>query len=330
MKYLGKILALAGLALSVWLFLRDDPQTIIALLRQAGLGLAAASLIHILPMTLNARGWQILLPGAGRPTLLSMIRLVWIRESVNALLPVARIGGEIVSFHLMRKIGVRRAPAAASLVVDMALCVLCQLAFALLGVALLATYQTNDLALRLGAGVAVMAPVAAIFIVAQYARPFERIVGSINHFAAGKLDGIVGHSTRIDRAVRAIYRRRGAVIRSLIWQFGGCLAGAAEIWAALCFLGHPIGPTESLAIEAVIMAVSSVGFLVPGAIGIQEGSFLMIGSVIGLDPSTALALAAARRLRDCLVFFPGLWAWHVSEGHQVRGIEAARRSDLGA
>jgi putative membrane protein len=318
MKYLGRVLAAAGLALSIWLFLHDNPTAIVALVRQAGLGLVVAGLIHLLPMALNARGWQVLLPGAGRPTLAAMVRLVWIRESINGLLPVARVGGEIVSFRLMRMIGVRRAPAAASLVVDMGLCMLCQVAVVSLGIGLLAAYRTDDLMLQLGIGLVIVAPVAALFIFVQYAGPFERVARFMNRFAAGKLDGVLGDSVRIDRAVRAMYRRRGAVIRSLIWQLSGCLAGAAEIWAALWLLGHPIGPTKSLAIEAVIVAVSSAGFLVPGAIGIQEGSFLMIGAVLGLDPATSLALAAARRLRDCIIFFPGLCAWHLAEGGEIR------------
>ncbi len=330
MKYLGKALAVAGLALATWLFLREDPQAILALLRDAGLALAAASLIHVLPMALNARGWQVLIPGAGRPNLAAMVRIVWIRESVNGLLPVARIGGEIVSFRLMRKMGVRRAPAAASLVVDTGLCLLSQLAFALLGIGLLATYHTGDLVLQLGAGLAIAVPVAVLFILVQYARPFERVVGLINRLAAGRLDGVIGHSARFDRAVRTMYRRRGAVIRSLLWQFGGYLAGAVEIWVALLILGHPVGPTESLAIEAVIMAVSSAGFLVPGAIGIQEGGFLLIGGVVGLDPSIALALAAARRLRDCVIFFPGLLAWHVMEGQEIGRVASTQKSYLGS
>lgn len=314
MKYLGRVLAVAGLALSIWLFLRDNPSAIVALLRQAGLGLAAASLIHLLPMALNARGWQILLPGAGRPSFAAMVRLVWIRESINGLLPVARVGGEIVSFRLMRMIGVRRAPAAASLVVDMGVSVLCQVAVVLLGIGLLATYRTDDLTPQLGIGLAIAAPLVAAFILIQYARPFERIVRLMNQFARGKLAGVLGHSVRIDRAVRVIYRRRSVVMRSMIWQLGGFVAGALEIWAALWFLGHPISPMESLVIEAVIMAVSSAGFLVPGAIGIQEGGFLMIGTVLGLEPSTSLALAVARRLRDCFIFFPGLCAWYLVEG----------------
>ena len=195
---------------------------------------------------------------------------------------------------------------------------LCQVAVVLLGIGLLAADRTDDLALQLGIGLAIVMPLLVLFILVQYARPFERVVRLMNQFAAGKLAGVLGHSVRIDRAVRTIYRRRGAVVRSLIWQLRGCLAGAVEIWAALWFLGHPIGPTKSLVIEAVIMAVSSAGFLVPGAIGIQEGSFLMIGTVLGLDPSTSLALAAARRLRDCIIFFPGLWVWQVAESREIR------------
>ena len=133
--------------------------------------------------------------------------------------------------------------------------------------------------------------------------------GRAAHSRLHKPDQMTGRSG----VLSVSYRRRGVILRSLIWQFCGCLAGAAEIWIALWLLGSPVGVTGALAIEAVIAAVSSAGFLVPGAIGIQEATFLVIGGVLGLPPSTAFALAVARRLRDAVVFFPGLWAWQMSE-----------------
>jgi len=39
----------------------------------------------------------------------------------------------------------------------------------------------------------------------------------------------------------------------------------------------------------------------------------VIGALLGIDPATALALAAARRLRDAVIFFPGLAAWQWAE-----------------
>ena len=67
-----------------------------------------------------------------------MTAVVWIRESVNGLLPVARLGGEVASYRLLRAEGASAAQAVASLMLDVALSMLSQLAFALLGLALLA------------------------------------------------------------------------------------------------------------------------------------------------------------------------------------------------
>ena len=63
----------------------------------------------------------------------------------------------------------------------------------------------------------------------------------------------------------------------------------------------------------MIQAVSSATFIVPGAIGVQEGGFIVIGAALGIDATTALALATARRLRDVVIFFPGLIAWQWAE-----------------
>jgi len=52
---------------------------------------------------------------------------------------------------------------------------------------------------------------------------------------------------------------------------------------------------------------------VPGALGIQEGAFVVIGAALGLDATTSLALASARRIRDLIIYLPGLIAWHRAE-----------------
>jgi uncharacterized membrane protein YbhN (UPF0104 family) len=85
---------------------------------------------------------------------------------------------------------------------------------------------------------------------------------------------------------------------------------------------------EAVVIESLIQAISSAAFFVPGGLGVQEGGFILVGGALGLDPSTCLALAAARRIRDLLVFVPGLIAWQFAEssnrtlGHRQRGTRA--------
>lgn len=71
-------------------------------------------------------------------------------------------------------------------------------------------------------------------------------------------------------------------------------------------------------IESLIQAVSSAAFVVPAAVGVQEAAFLMIGAALGLDPAAALALAGARRIRDAVLFMPGLLSWQLAEGRMAR------------
>jgi glycosyltransferase 2 family protein len=317
MKHLGSFAALAGLVVSLWLVLHDNPGAVLALMRTAGAGLVLAGLVHVLAMLANARDWQILIRGANRPSLAGMLQLVWIRESVNNMLPVARIGGEVVSFRLMRRRGLRGSTAAASMVVDIQLTLISQLMFAMVGIGFLfahAASGTLRLASDLAWGIVVLTPLLVLFSLVQHASPFERLTRVLNHATSGKLAALVGQSAQIDQSIKLIWRRRGVVLRYLfVWQSLQCVAIALEIWAALYFLGARVGFTNAVVIEALIQALSSVAFFVPGNIGVQEGGFVLIGGALGLDPATCLALAGARRIRDLLIFVPGLLAWQLAE-----------------
>jgi putative membrane protein len=314
MRHLGRFTALAGLILAIVLFWTQDAHAVVSLLAQAGLGLVLAGLFHLLPMILNARAWQVILPGRRRPCLMRMIQLNWIRESANALLPVARLGGEIAAYRLLRRARVRRSPAIASIIVDMVLSVISQFAFAVLGFGLLlkATGAT-PLVVHLAYGLAAATPLGILLIVVQRVGLLERATRLLDRFAGGRLSHVIGHSARIDRAIRTMYRRRGAIVACLAWRSAGWVAASGEIWLALRFLGYPATLMQSVAIEALIQAVSGAAFIVPGALGVQEGGFLLIAAAFGIGAPMALALAAARRLRDLVVFFPGLLAWQWAE-----------------
>jgi len=311
MRHVAGVLALAGLALAVVLFVRSDVDALAALLVAAGPGLLFASLFHVVPMIANAHAWQLLLPVLQRPGLRTMTRATWIRESVNGLLPVARIGGEIVAYRILRRYVERRSDAAASLMADMTLSVLSQAGFALFGLTLLFANDLSSTTARdLLTGVAVMIALGGGFLLAQrkgaLARVFDRLF-------AGRLAIAHWGSLRFEQALRAIYSRHRDIAACVAWQLAGWVLGAGEIWIALHFLGQPRSAFDAMIIEALIQAVSSAAFMVPGALGVQEGAFVLVGAALGIDATTALALATARRLRDVVVFFPGLLAWQHAE-----------------
>jgi uncharacterized membrane protein YbhN (UPF0104 family) len=135
------------------------------------------------------------------------------------------------------------------------------------------------------------------------------VAALLNKVAAGQVPALMGQSQRIDRYTRRLWQVRRAIGLCFLWQLAGWAAGSLEIWLALYFLGAPVGVMEALAIEAMIQAIGSAGFLVPGALGVQEAGFLGLGALLGLPAEAAAALAVARRLRDLVVFLPGLLAW---------------------
>ena len=134
---------------------------------------------------------------------------------------------------------------------------------------------------------------------------------------------VVARSLRLDHAIRAVYERRRDVAACFGWQLVAWLLGAGEIWLALHFLGHQRSILDAIVIEALIQAISSAAFVVPGALGVQEGGFIVIGAALGLDATTALALATARRVRDAIVFFPGLIAWQWVAARNVKPASAS-------
>jgi putative membrane protein len=324
MKFIGRAAALLGLAAAIWLVLRGHPAEVFRLMRGAGAGLVLAALAHLIPMAANAADWRLLIRRAERPRFASMLKLVWIRESVNGLLPVARIGGEIVSFRLLGRLGVRGETAVASLVADMQLTLISQVLFALAGVGfLLYDAQSDTLRIvgQLALAVAAAIPLLLLFVLVQHARPFERIARLLNHVTGGKVYGLVGRSARIDQSVKLIWRQPAVVLRYLfIWQPVQCLAISFEIWLALYFLGSRVSFVDAFVVEVLIQLISSIAFLVPAGLGVQEGGFVLVGGLIGLDPATSLALAGARRIRDLLIYLPGLLMWQIAEhvGHRRR------------
>ncbi len=130
---------LMGLALAAWLLaeLRRRPHP--GLLGTAGwFGIAAVIAFHLVQMLFSAAAWRSVAgPRRRGPSLRGFCVLRWIREGVNNLLPVAQIGGEFVAARLLHRRGVPLAPAIAGTVADLTMEMVTQIAFTLLGLALL-------------------------------------------------------------------------------------------------------------------------------------------------------------------------------------------------
>ena len=317
-------LGLLGLAAATFLVIWYGAGDVMRLLAAGGLGIVGASLFHFVPMAVNARAWQVLVPGRGPgrsrglPGLLLFTWLVWVREAVNGLLPVARVGGEVATIRMMRAYGIGTPVAIGSTVVDMTVSIASQFLFTVLGLALvLAVVPDAPLVWRLVVGLLVAVPLVVVLFLVQRVGLFQLFRRLFLAVSKGRWGHFLEGAARLDRRIGAMWRRRRAILACLFWQLAGWALGAGEIWLALAAIGHPVSIPEALMIEALAQAVSSAAFVVPGALGVQEGGFLLFGGLVGLGPEAALALALARRARDLIVFVPALAIWQVGLGRSL-------------
>ena len=313
---------LLGLALATYLVADHGAASIFAAMMAIGWGLLAVTAFHLVPMLLANLSWRELLPRENRPGTLALLRIRWIRESINTLLPVAQLGGDIVCARLVYLRGVPAVSAVASMVVDLTVSVLTQLAFVALGLALLLMRSQDAAVLAVAWGVAagmgILFAAMAAFMFAQRIGMFDiatRIGGSL--LGSGAIARLNAKASEIDAAIRALYRDKRAFWTAMAWRLADWIAGAGEIWLVMYFLGKPVGVAEALVLESLSTGVRSAAFLVPGAIGILEASFIVFGSLFGLSAADSLTLALAKRVRELLLGLPGLLAWQIAEGRRL-------------
>ena len=302
---------LGGCALVVALILSQDAATIGAALGLAGWSAAVPVGAYLGALLADTLGWRALLRPAERPPLRSLVAKRWIGASINSLLPVAQVGGEFVRTRLLSLSGTAGAVAGASVVVDLSVGMMTQALFALLGLALLLHQLDSVPGLpELALGLALFGLLVAAFIAVQRRGLFALVARPVARLASGgPWSRLVGGAGALDDEIALRYRRHRALAQCASWRLLGWLAGGFELWLAFLVLGQPVALAQAIALDSLGQAVRSMGFLIPGGLGVQEGGILLGGVWLGLPPEIVLAAALLKRAREIALGVPGLIAW---------------------
>lgn len=312
----------AGLALVGLLIVRSGADEVARAMLTLGWRLLPITLFHLLPLSLSALAWRELLSTSSRLNIANAAWIRWIRESINNLLPVASIGGDVASVRLAHLRGVASAQAAASVVVDTTVGVVTQLVFVSIGVTLLMIRSTDSAALLAGriilVGIAGFVVAIAIFVWFQHRNMLAVLTGLVRRVLPEDLRPVLSNkASAIDEEVVATYRRAPALLRASILRLAGWAAGAGEIWLVTYFLGRSLSATDALILESLGCGVSAAAFLVPGALGALEGGFVIFGALFGLPADISLSISLSRRVRELLLGLPGLLVWQWTEARRL-------------
>src|SRR5262249_10803594 len=188
------------------------------------------------------------------------------------------------------------------------------LVFTFVGVGVLATVVADRaLVGSLVAGTAIMGLALAGFFAAQRfggAKLFDRALMAL----ATKLgwSSLANRASLHDNLVR-IYADLPRLLAAILIHISVWFVGALEVLVALRLMGFPVGYGEAVAIESVGQAVRAAGFLIPGALGVQEAGFIAVCAVYGIPAAEALALSLVKRVPDITLGLPFLFVWHAHE-----------------
>ena len=333
MKYAARSIGVLGLITVGFLIYLEGPGAMLALLAQAGWRLLLLVPLHTLPLLLDASGWRALLAGAAQrrsvrggpptPPLTVLFGIATVRESINRLLPVANVGGELVGIRLLAQRGVATTTAAASVIVEGLLTLVSLYVFIALGLLCLLRAAprfegVGTILLGLFIGLPLILVVALLL---RYGSVFERAARLLERLFGREAPwfNLLQHSSTLDSEISRFYRPRSRLMLAVSWQVAGLVAGTLETWLALRWLSHPVTFPAALALEALTQAIRNFAFLVPSGLGLQEVGLLALGAVLGVNGPTALALSLAKRMRDILFGVPSLltWQWLESRAQSV-------------
>jgi putative membrane protein len=314
------LLVAGGAALFTFLLIRQGAPQVMAAFTSAGWWIAAVVIYHLaIPVLLDALAWWALFPRHERLPIWQLFWMRWIGEAVSTLVPSASVGGDVVRARLAALRGVSIPTAAASVLVDITLGVFVQIGFTLLGLLLIVSATGRQGFVRptlIGAAIGVLAIVGFYFV--QRLGMFRFIGKMISRVAnAEDWHSLVHSGQTLDEGIRSIYARRRGVIGCCIWTASSLLLGSGEIWIALHALGLPATFVNAVILQSMVLTIRSAVFPVPGALGVQEGGYVLIGNLLGIPGDAAFALSLIARVRELMLGIPGLIAWQLIEARRV-------------
>lgn len=321
LKHIGVVSWCTAIAACIGLFAWSGIDAIGNAVANAGWGMPFVALTRTATVALSGLAWWLLFPAQTRLRPRGAVLVRFVREGVNALLPLTQVGGDIIGARLLTFWAVPGPLAAASIIVDVLMQAATLLLFAALGLVMLLALGADMTVARIAAtGLAVVAAIVISLYLAQRAGGqrvlqflLARLKDAGNWRALGTVDAVC-------QSLSMICTRKSNLLASGTLHLAGWLAGVGEVLIVLSCMGHPVSVGEALVIESLVQFVRGAAFATPSALGVQEAGLVMLCGMFGIPPDQAFALSLIKRAADLVVGLPGLVALQVLEGKRLSAI----------
>jgi putative membrane protein len=317
MRILTPIAGLAGLALLTGLVAYYGFASVLAAVASSQWGTALVVLARAVAVTAAGVGWWLILAPTPRGPFV-FVGLRFIREAINALFPVAVVGGDLISARLLAQFAITTSLAIASVLVDIFIQVVCLLIFVLTGIGIVLDLAGAE---RLSAVpfimLAIAVPAVAGFFLALNFGASDAIVRRLLAFGKRRKWALFTHVVDLGERLQDIWRNHRGLLASFLLHLAGVFFGAVEVWVVLDCMGYPVSPAAATAIESLGQGTRAAAFVLPAGLGVQDGALIAASAIFGIPAEVALAMALIKRVPDLVFGIPGLLAWQALEGRRL-------------
>ncbi|AEI37204.1 MAG: lysylphosphatidylglycerol synthase domain-containing protein [Zymomonas mobilis subsp. pomaceae] len=309
--------SLAGFAIALYFMRQIGFHNIFASVASIGIGgFIAFCILSLIVLLILGTAWFSVAPGQ---PLRKIPLFAWgrtIREAASEILPFSQIGGIVLGARTLTGAGLPFQLVYASMIVDMTAEMASQLLFTLFGVGVISLHCWGGEKMSVQPlsfiGLGVIVAILLLFILFQ--RPILRFTGGLaEKIVPGAEDNIRGVSDKMTQ----IYHQPYKLSASFLFNMLAWVMGASSAWFALRLMGISISLPAVLTIESLIFALRSAAFIVPGAIGLQEGAYVLIAPLFGLTGAEVIALSLLKRARDISIGIPSLILWQINESRRL-------------
>ena len=317
MNKLTWVILLLGVALGAGVFVWVGAgRALHAVLSIGALGYGEIVLVQLVVFVVLGLAWSLVCPGV-KPWVTVWGRLV--REGGETCLPFSEVGGLVFGGRAIMLFGADWTLATASSLIDIAAEGTGEAPFVLFGLLMLLIRKPGSsliLPVSLGVCIAILGGVTAFLLRHRIASLVKR---GMNKLARKWAQGWAQDGEQeLEKTMTSLAARRGHFAGGCLLHLLAWFGGGVNIWITYHLLGARIGILQAIAIESMLSAVLSVGFLIPGGIGVQEAAYVALGSLFGMPTHLSLALSLLRRARDVGIGVPSLLSWQALEARRLR------------
>ena len=267
-------------------------------------GLTLITLLHLPVIALMGLAWWFVGRPHARAGAFVMARLA--RDSVAEALPFSQVGGFVGGVRMLVLTGSQALDASLTLFADLMAEFGAKLLYTLAGLLVLAWLLPHAPLLR-PFSLALTGALLAASLLVLLRRPFRTALNSVALWAMRKATGDVA-----ERDFAGVFTPAHILpsfaVHAICW-----LLGAAEAGITFKLMGVDASPGQALVVDSLGTAFRTLGFLVPGALGIQEAGYVIVCALFGITPVQAIAFSLARRARDIVIGLAGLALWQMLE-----------------